>query len=153
MKPAKEIADHAKMVTGTWKCTGESTDPGSGQKMPMSGKLKVESVLDGWWLHSAFEAKMGKEAYKFDSYTTIDGKSKRWKRVMVSTYGSWNSGEATLANNKLDWELAAHTEMGDAAFRDHEDYSDPKVGAKMAGEISMDGGKNWLPVYSMTCKK
>jgi hypothetical protein len=31
--------------------------------------------------------------------------------------------------------------------------SDPKAGVKMSGELSMDGGKNWLPVYTMSCKK
>jgi hypothetical protein len=97
---------------------------------------------------------MGKEPYKFESYATFDPSAKRWKRVMVSTYGAWNTGDsAGLVNNKMDWEMASHSAMGDAMFRDHMDLTDPKAGAKMSGEISMDGGKNWATVYTMTCKK
>jgi hypothetical protein len=43
--------------------------------------------------------------------------------------------------------------MGEAMFRDHEDLTDPKVGAKMWGEMSTDKGKSWVKVYEMTCKK
>lgn len=152
MKPAKELADHAKMVSGSWKCTGETSEP-SGQKIPMTGKLKVETTLDGFWLHTTFESKMGKMNYRFEQYDSVDAKSKRWKRVMVANDGMWTSGEGTQTGSKIEWELAAHTPMGDAAFREHEDYGDPKAGAKLSGEMSMDGGKNWLPVFSMACKK
>lgn len=154
MKAPQELADMAKMSSGTWKCTGEAMEPGNPVKQPMTATFKQALALDGWWLHTTFESKMGKEPYKFESFTTYDASAKKWKRIMVSTYGGWNTGEsAGLVNNKMDWEMAAHSAMGEGMFRDHLDLSDPKAGAKMMGEMSIDGGKNYLPVYSMTCKK
>jgi hypothetical protein len=73
---------------------------------------------------------------------------------MVESGGGWSNGETTgMKDNKIDWDLTAHSPMGDAMFRDHEDLTDAKAGAKMWGEVSMDKGKNWVKVYEMTCKK
>lgn len=153
MKPPQELADMAKMSNGTWNCTGQGMDH-SMKMTAMTGKLKMTSTMDGWWLNASFDSKIGKEPFRFESYTTFDAKSKRWKRVLIESGGGWATGEsAGLVNNKVDWEMTSHSPMGDVAFRDHEDVSDPKAGAKMMGEGSMDGGKTWMKVYEMTCKK
>jgi len=153
MKPPQELANAAKAMGGTWNCTGQAVDA-TMKMVPMTGKMKTTLAMGGWWLNSSFDAKVGKEPFHFESYTTFDAKSKRWKRVMVETGGGWSTGEsAGMVSNKMDWELASHMAMGDASFKDHEDVSDPKAGAKLSGEMSMDGGKNWVSIYTMACKK
>jgi hypothetical protein len=153
MKPPPELAEAAKAV-GTWKCTGQGMDK-SMKMAEMTGTLTAKLELDGWWLHQSFAATMGKtrEPYKFESYVSFDQPSKKWKRVLIESGGSWASGEsAGMKDGKLDWDLSMHM-MGDSAFRDHEDASDPKAGVKMWGEFSPDKGKTWVKVYEMSCKK
>jgi hypothetical protein len=153
MTPPKELADMAKASTGSWTCTGQGMDH-SMKMAAMTGKMKIALSPDKWWLQASFDAKMGKEPFHFDSFTTYDGASKKWKRVMVESGGGWSNGEsAGMKDNKTDWELTAHSGMGDAMFRDHLDMSDAKAGVKMMGEMSMDKGNQWLKVYEMTCKK
>lgn len=153
-KPPAELAEIAKSAVGTWRCKGQGMD--HTQKMiDMSATMRNKLDVTNWWLHSSFESKMGKEPFVFESYTTYDPGAKKWKRIMVESGGAWNSGEsAGLVNGKIDWEFTTHSPMmGEGMFRDHEDVSDPKAGAKMWGEFSPDKGKTWVKVYEMTCKK
>jgi hypothetical protein len=153
MKPPPELAELAKSASGTWKCKGQGMDH-TMKLVDMTGTMKSKLELDNYWLHSSFESSMGKEPFHFESYTSYDAQTKKWKRVMVESGGGWSAGEsAGIKDGKLDWDLAMHTMMGDGMFRDHEDVSDPKAGAKMMGEFSMDKGKTWMKVYEMTCKK
>lgn len=154
MKPPPELAEMAKGAAGTWRCKGQGMD--ASQKMvDMTATMKMKLDVANWWMHGTFESRMGKEPFQFESFTTFDPKTKMWKRVMVESGGNWSSGEsAGLKAGKIDWELATHSPMmGDGMFRDHEDMSDPKAGAKMWGEFSPDKGKTWVKVYEMTCKK
>jgi hypothetical protein len=153
MKPPAELANVAKAAAGTWRCKGQGMEP-SMKMVDMTGTMKMKLDLDKWWIHASFESKMGKEPFRFESFTTFDPASKKWKRVMVESGGGWSSGEsAGMKDNKIDWELTSHSPMGETMFRDHEDMSDPKAGVKMWGEFSMDKGKTWTKVYEMTCKK
>jgi hypothetical protein len=153
MKPPPELAELAKAVSGTWRCTGQAADA-TMKMVNMTATLRNKIDLDSWWVHGSFEARMGKEPFKFESFTTYDPESKKWKRVMVESGSMWSNGEsAGLKDNKVEWTMTSHSSRGDAMFRDHEDVSDPKAGVKMSGELSMDGGKTWMPVYTMACKK
>ncbi|HET7499964.1 MAG TPA: hypothetical protein VFK02_03150 [Kofleriaceae bacterium] len=154
MKPPAELAEMAKASAGTWHCKGQGMDMATNKMADMTATMKIKLELSGWWMHGTFESKMGKEAFGFESYTTHDAASKKWKRVMVETGGGWSTGEsAGLQNGKVDWDLTSHGPMGESMFRDHEDVSDPKAGAKFWGEFSMDKGKTWTKVYEMACKK
>lgn len=153
MKPPTELADMAKMAAGTWHCKGQGMDH-TMKMMDMTGTMKLRLDVGGWWMHATFESKMGKEPFTFESFTTVDPATKKLKRVMVESGGSWSTGEsAGLKDGKVDWELATHSAMGDGMFRDHEDMTDPKAGVKLWGEFSMDKGKTWTKVYEMACKK
>jgi hypothetical protein len=153
MKPPAELAAMAKASSGTWTCTGQGMDE-SMKMAAMAGKMKNTLAVGGWWFSSSLDAKSGKTPFHLESYTTFDAKTKRWNRVLVETGGGWATGSsAGLVNDKIDWELAFHSAMGDMAFRDHEDLSDKKAGVKMWGEASADGGKTWMKVYEMACKK
>jgi len=154
MKPPAELAEMAKAAAGTWHCKGQGMD--QTQKMvDMTATMKIKLDIANWWIHGSFESKMGKEPFQFESFTTFDPKAKNWKRVMVESGGNWASGEsAGLKAGKADWDMSTHSPMmGEAMFRDHEDMSDPKAGAKMWGEFSPDKGKTWVKVYEMSCKK
>jgi hypothetical protein len=151
-KPPKEVTDMAKGATGTWRCKGQGMDH-SMKMVDMTATMKVKSDVAGWWVHTTFESKMGKEPFMFEQFTTYDPAARKWRRVMVESGGNWASGESLgPKDGKVDWEMATHSpQMGDGAFRDHEDFSDPKAGAKMWGEFSNKG--TWTKVYEMTCKK
>jgi hypothetical protein len=154
MKPPAELADMAKGAAGTWKCKGQGMDMKAGKMADMTGTMKMKLEVDNWWIHGSFESKMGKEPFHFESFTTFDPASKKWKRVMVESGGGWSSGESTgMKDGKMDWDLTSHSAMGDAMFRDHHDMTDAKVGVKQWGEVSMDKGKTWTKVYEMACKK
>lgn len=153
MKPPQEIADMAKMATGTWKCKGQGMDH-TMKMADMTATMKMKSELNGWWMHGSFDAKMGKEPFAFESYTTIDPNSKKMHRVMVEVGGGYSTGDSDgMKDNKVEWMLTTHSAMGEGMFKDHEDLSDMKAGGHFWGEMSMDKGKTWTKVYDMTCKK
>ena len=154
MGPPAELAALAKGIAGTWHCKGQGMDH-TMKMVDTTATMKIKLDLASWWMHASFESKMGKEPFQFESFSTFNPRTKRWSRVMVESGGNWASGEsAGMKDGKVDWELSTHSAMmGDAMFRDHEDMSDPKAGAKLWGEFSPDKGKTWTKVYELTCKK
>ncbi len=152
-KPPQEMADMAKMTTGTWKCKGQGMDQ-TMKMVDMTATMKLKTDVAGWWMHGSFDAKMGKTPFQFESYTTIDPGTKKMHRVMVEVGGGYSVGDSDgMKDNKVEWALTTHSAMGEGMFKDHEDMSDMKAGAHMWGEMSMDKGKTWTKVYDMTCKK
>ena len=154
MGPPAELATLAKAIAGTWHCKGQGMD--HSQKMvDTTGTMTIKLEVNNWWLHGTFDSKMGKEPFHFESFTTFNPGTKKWTRVMVESGGNWASGEsAGEKDHKVDWELTTHSAMmGDGMFRDHEDLTDPKAGAKLWGEFSPDKGKTWTKVYDIACKK
>lgn len=153
-KPPQELADMAKAMAGTWKCTGRGLGEDMKTMQDMTGTAKPKLVMDGYWLHMSYDAKMPKMPFHFESYTTVDAASHQWRRVMVESHGGQSIGTSSgPKDNKMDWDLQSTGPMGVAMFKDHEDWSDPKVGFKSWGEVSMDKGKTWTKVYEQTCKK
>jgi len=153
-KAPKELADLAKSMTGTWKCTGKGLGEDMKTMHDMTGTARPKLVMDGFWLQMSYDAKMPKMPFHFESYTTVDAASHQWRRVMIENNGGQSIGTSSgPKDNKMDWDLQSTGPMGTAMFRDHEDWSDPKVGFKSWGEISMDKGKTWMKVYEQTCTK
>jgi len=149
-KIPQEVTDLAKIVTGTWKCTGTATlapEP----EAPLTGTLKTKADLDGFWIRDVFDAKVGKIRLKYESFTTFDGK--KWRRVLLDNRGSQALGTCDgVKDGKMDWNLDVMGPAPAALFRDHVDATDPKL-LKLWGEISADKGKSWTKVYEMTCKR
>ena len=153
-KAPQELADMAKGMTGSWKCTGKALGMDMKTMTDMTGTAKPKLEFDGFWMHNVYDAKMGKMPFHFDSFVTYDATAKTWRRVMVESGGGYAVGTSTgPKDNKMDWDLATQEHMGAGMFRDHEDWSDLKVGFKAWGEMSMDKGKTWTKVYEQTCKK
>jgi hypothetical protein len=154
MKPPQELADMAKAMTGTWKCTGKVLGPDMKTMGDMTATAKLALDMNGYWMHLTYDSKMGKMPFHFEEYTTYDSMAKNWRRVMIENTGGQNIGTSTgPKDNKMDWELATVGMMGAGMFKDHEDWSDLKTGFKSWGEMSMDKGKTWTKVYEQTCKK
>jgi hypothetical protein len=154
MMPAApgEIEMMAKNAAGTWRCKGDDFDM-KGGKAAMTATSTVKIDMDKWWVVETMEAK-GRMTFKMVAYTTYDPTSKKWRRLAVMNDGGQMIGTSDgMKDGKMTWNLDVMSPMGAGMMRDTIDMSDPKVGMKAKGEMSMDKGKSWMPVYEMTCKK
>jgi len=146
----QEVTDLAKIVAGSWKCTGTATlapDP----EGPLTATVVAKADLDGYWIRTVFDAKVGKTRLKHEAFTTFDGK--KWRRVLVDNRGAQALGTSDgMKDGKMDWNLDVMGPAPTALFRDHLDASDPKK-LELSGETSSDKGKTWTKVYAMTCKR
>lgn len=152
MKAPAELADMAKMMTGSWKCTGKATDPADMSKMiDMKMAMTMKLDLDKWWIVTTMTSPM----FKGVSYTTYDPAGKKWYEFMMDSMGG---SEATTSmgvkDNKVVWEGDSRSSMMPAMkVRNTHDMSTPKEGVKMTGEMSHDGGKTWMKSWEAVCKK
>lgn len=149
--PPAEIKEMLKMGT-SWKCTGTGMGPDMTMG-PMKATMKAKSDLDGFWIQENFEGAMGKNKFKFTSYTTFDSASKKWRRVMVDNMGGQAMGTSDgPKDNKIVFNMDVMGAGQTGMMKDTLDITDPKA-PKAFGEMSMDKGKTWNKVYEMTCKK
>jgi hypothetical protein len=157
MKAPQELADMAKMMAGTWKCTGKAAmDPADMSKMSdmkMTMKMSLDTAMGGWWLKGTMDAGA---AFKGEEYVTYDPSAKKWIQMMRDSMGgSELKTSMGMKDNKMVWEGDSRMPMagmGAMKSRETHDLSDMKTGAKMMGEASMDG-KTWMKVWEATCKK
>ena len=154
MKAPQELADMAKMMTGTWKCDGKMmTDPTKpADMMAMKMTMKMKTDLGGWWI----VGNMDSPAFKGTMYVSYDPTAKKWFSIMMDSMGG-SSTETSMGmkDNKIVWEGEGRSpmpSMPSMKLRDTHDMSDMKTGVKMTGEMSMDG-KTWLKGWEATCKK
>ena len=145
--PPAEVAAMAK-TAGNWRCTGVAMGPAGEMKMTATVKNKLD--LDKWWVHTSL-AETGGGKFKFEAYTTFDGK--KWHRVMVDNMGSQEvSTSDGVKDGKIQWDSTSRSSMGSMPGRHFEDSTNPKE-LKMWGEYSMDKGKTYLKAYDVTCKR
>lgn len=144
-----ELMEAAKVLTGTWKCRGEV----EGAAVTGTNKVKVE--LDRWWLVETFELKAASQRLRVTTYTTYDPTARKWRRVGFDNAGNQMLGtaEAESASVPITFNLDLLGPGGSAHLRAHLDASEPKVGARMWGELSRDKGKSWTKAYDVTCKR
>jgi hypothetical protein len=157
-KPDAQIAEVAKAINGTWKCTGKGMGvDGKETDTKVTIANKVANNLDKWWIQTDITTAMGKTPYKIMSFTTYNPLEKKWMRVSVDNFGGTET--TTSAGPKdgvLTWEgesigqMAAPGGSHRAKGKHTEDMKDPK-NVKMKGEYQM-GGK-WMTVYDVSCKK
>jgi hypothetical protein len=156
-KPAQEIADMVKGLSGSWKCDG--TAMGADMKEgKFKGTMKTKSDLDGFWVHDSMEGTMGEGKgamnFKMESYSTYDASSKKWRRAAVMNDGGMMVGTSDgMKDMKMEMTLDTWDSHGQGMFKDNVDASDMKKGVHAWGQMSMDKGKTWNKVYDMTCKK
>jgi hypothetical protein len=74
--------------------------------------------------------------------------------VSVMNDGGQMVGQSDgMKDMKMDTTADTWGPMGQGMFKDHVDASDMKKGVHMWGEVSIDKGKTFKPVYDMMCKK
>jgi hypothetical protein len=151
MKPAPEIAEMAKAMAGTWKCSGQ-VDMG-GTMVDIKGTVTHKADLDGYWIRSTINGTAGKMTMKSEFLTTYDAGSKKWYRSSFNSHGGHGTSWGTAADKKVSWEGDAQFMSGPVKIRGTEDMSDPKAGAHIVGEFSKDNGKTWQKDHDVTCKK
>ncbi len=150
-KPAPELVEAAKMLKGTWKCSGTVHMP-DGASRPSNGTMKFSVDLDKFWIVNTMTEK-SKTPYKFTAYITYDGAAKKWNQVMVDSMGFY--GVATSDGPKdgaVAW-TGTSTGMG-MSFKSKmvETTVSPKE-RKIESQSSKDGGKTWFTDYEGVCKK
>ena len=151
-KPAQEVADMAKGMVGTWKCTGQATHMGNTADFKATMTFKLD--LDKWWIQGAFSGTMGKMTHKFTSYTGYDATNKKWHRYGVDSMGGAREQSSSgMTDGKAVWE-GNGSMMGQAIkVRDTEEMGKDGKTFHSLGEISMDGGKTWNKGHEANCKK
>jgi hypothetical protein len=150
-KPPTELADMAKGMAGTWKCTGKQADMADMTKMvDIKGSMSMKLDLDKWYVRGDWTgtATGMPGTFKGTMYTTFDGK--KWMRVMVDNMGGMETSTSTGGKDKMVWEGESHM-MGMAMkTKTTEEITAKEV--KISTEGSMDG-KKFAPVFEMSCKK
>lgn len=151
-KPPAEIETFSKMVAGKWKCTGMAKGmDGKDEKMTVTVTTKLD--LDKWWISDTIDVKMGKWKEKLLVHSTYDAKSSKWRRVSVGSSGAQSIGSSDgLKDNKVIFTNDVMGPMGSMQMREITDLTNAKAPV-FSGESSMDKGKTWSQVYSVTCKK
>lgn len=156
-KPAQEVTDMVKSMAGTWRCDGTATGMDS-KDMKFKGTMTSKADLGGFWAHQSFAGNMGEGKmampFKFESYSTFDSSTKKWRIMMVDNMGGQMVGTSDgMKDMKMDTMSDTMDGRGKGQFKDHMDMTDMKKGAHMWGEESRDMGRTWNKVYDMTCKK
>jgi len=150
--PPAEVEAMAKSAVGIWQCKGDEWDF-KGNKSPMTSTNTVKLDLDKWWIYESMQAK-GRMTFKMVAYTTYDPMSKKWRKLGMTNGGGQMIGTSDgVKENKMTWNMDVIGPMGAGTMREVMDMSDPKAGFKSTGQITLDKGRSWLPVYEMTCKK
>jgi len=154
-KPPAEVAEMAKAMLGTWKCTGKAAmnpaDMTAMTDMKMTMTFKLD--MDKFWIVGTM-ASQGKPSYKGTMYTTFDASSKKWVRLAVDNMGgSETNSSMGLKDNKITWEGEARMPgMGTMKTRTTETLTTPGKEVSIVGEGTMDG-KTWMKGWEATCKK
>lgn len=155
-KAPAEIGERVKAMSGTWTCTGTGAGM-DGKDLKFTGTMKSKADLDGFWAHDSFDGAMGEGKssmkFKFESFSTFDATSKKWRTMFMDSFGGQMVGTGdAMKDGKMDTMSDAMDSRGKSEFKDHVDMSDKK-GAHMWGEESRDNGRTWNKVYDMMCKK
>ena len=149
--PAPELADAAKMLKGTWTCTGTVHMP-DGTSRPSAGTMKFSLDLDKFWIVNTMTEK-SKTPYKFTAYITYDAAAKKWNQVSMDNMGVL--GMATSDGPKdgvVTWVGGANGMGMTMKSKMVETMVSPKE-RKIESQASADGGKNWFTDYEGVCKK
>ena len=152
-KAPQELADMAKQMAGSWKCTGQAMAGPTGMA-DTKGSITHKLDLDKWWIQSNLSATIGKESFKFTSFTSYDATAKKWHRLGVNNLGGEQSEEsAGMTDGKIVWEGSGRMMGMTPKIRDTEEMAKDGKSVHVTGEMSTDGGKTWTKGHDVTCKK
>lgn len=154
-KPPPEVAEAAKKMKGTWKCTGTAQMMGG---KPVKGTMTFKLDPAKFWIVGTWKSAKTKDMPAMTSidYRTFDPSNKKWVMAGVDLgMGGWSTGTTSgPSGNKTVWDgKVAMIGMNGAQMssRMTEEEVSPKE-TKLLAEMSMDG-KKWQPAWEATCKK
>jgi hypothetical protein len=151
--PAQEMVDLAKVMNGTWKCTGKADVAGTMFDLKATMTHKVDANLNKFWITSNFVGTIPKmPPLKFTMFTGWDPNTKKLFRVSVSGMGGHMVSTATYDAKKITYEGESSNMNGVVRMRHTEEVISPKE-VHVSGELSKDNGKTWVADHDATCKK
>lgn len=148
-KPPAELAELAKSMAGTWKCTGKASI--AGQQLDVTGTVTHKADFDGWWIASVIDGKAGKIPMHSMFTTTYDPGMKKLYRFSLNGRGGHSTAWGTIADKKITWEGEARWNGKDLKSRSTEEMVSAKE-LHISGESSADG-KTWDKEAEIVCKK
>lgn len=149
-KPPAEVAEMAKAIVGTWKCTGNLHNPMDGSSMAAKMTMVNKLDADKAWITTSLTGL----PVKMQMMATYDANSKKWYRIITDGTGGSDTSWAAApgADKKLVWEGESRgMNMKPWKTRITEEPVSPKE-VKMTGEMTMDG-KTWAKSWDAVCKK
>lgn len=161
--PAAELKELASGLAGKWNCIGTVSMDGK-TSIKNSAKITNKLDLEGWWMQTNYDGMMGKQRYKFVTYTTFNQVDKKFTRVMFDNMGGQETDTALAIDHGMadKWALTWDGEAKAAVampgmpskvkMRHVDAVSNKGKELQMRGEMTMDG-KTWIEIYSSTCKK
>ncbi len=146
-KPAQEVVDMAKGMSGNWNCTGKFTMDGT-KWTDFKSTAKMTTDLDKFWIKGESTMTAGPMKMKHVEYMTYDTTQKKWFRLAVDSTGGhesmWSSDGKAWEGEMVGMGMSMKTKT---KF----DQVSPKE-FKVTSEMSMDG-KKFTPGFEMGCKK
>jgi len=145
-KPAQELTDMAKVIAGTWNCTGKWSMDGTAWT-DFKGTNKFSVDFDKFWIKGDMSMTAGPMKLKGVEYVTYDGTQKKWFRVSVDSTGGQ---ESTSSSDAKKWEGDVRMMGMSAKTKTTMELAAKEM--KVSSEMSPDG-KKWIKGLEMTCKK
>src|SRR5688500_1284280 len=150
--PASEMAALA-FFDGKWQCTGEGAMEPGGAMQKMTGTVKVESDLGGFWQSGKVSAQMtGMPGPGFEGklHTTWDPGAKEYVMFWVDSMGGWAQTRAT------GWDADKITYTG-TSYMGGQKIASRDIFIKKAdgslghiGEMQVNG--QWTKMMDETCR-
>ncbi len=152
-KPAPEIAQRGKLMSGQWTCEGTAATM-DGHDARFTGSLSSRSDLGGFWVHESFDGSVAGGKFEFETYATFDASANQWRSLMVDNWGGSGVGVSQpMKDGKSETVYETVGLAGKLLLKSHLDVSDLKKGARLWGELSTDGGTTWIKNHDMICKR
>jgi hypothetical protein len=153
-RPTAEVAELAKALIGTWRCTG--TLPGAREDDPaieLTAVLRYRFDVEKVWLHDELEAKTDAASWRLEGFVTYDPSVKAWRRVGIGGDGGYLIATApAVKDHLLTWDGTIEGPRGAASLRERVDLADPKA-LKLTRERSTDQGQTWAPTLQLSCAR
>lgn len=147
------MVELAKLMKGTWKCTGKADIGGTMFDIKATMTHKLDPNLGKFWVTSNFVGTVAKmPPMKFTMFTGWDANAKKLFRVSVSAMGGHMVSTANYDAKKITFEGESSNMNGVVRMRHTEEVISPKE-VHVTGELSKDNGKTWVPDHDATCKK
>ena len=145
-KPAPELVEMAKGMTGNWTCTGKWSMDGTAWT-DFKGTNKMSTDLDKFWIKGDVTMTAGPMKMKGVEYITFDAGLKKWSRVSIDSMGGQ---EVSTSSDMKKWD--GEMRMMGMTMKTKANVESTAKEMKVTSESSADG-KKWFKSFEMACKK